>query len=114
MMSIVIYGTNKCKVTQKAIRFFKERGINPQFFDLRERSLSGGEAKKIYSFLGDDVLDKDSSVYKKRFAYYDAETEELIVEYPELIKTPVVKCGQRYSCGFDESSWKVFCESVKV
>lgn len=113
MASIVIYGTKKCKTTQKALRFFKERGITPQFFDLKERSLSEGEADKITAYLGETVLDIDSQLYKKKFAYYDADTKELITEHPELIKTPIVKCGQKYSCGNNPDLWKSFFETVK-
>ena len=38
-MNIQIFGTKKCNDTKKAERFFKERRIQYQFIDLKEKSL---------------------------------------------------------------------------
>ena len=36
-MEVQVIGTLKCKDTQKAIRFFKDRGIKIHFLDLNEK-----------------------------------------------------------------------------
>ncbi|KAA3631214.1 MAG: ArsC family transcriptional regulator, partial [Calditrichaeota bacterium] len=46
-MILQIFGTKKCKDSQKAIRFFKERSINFQFIDLAEKAMSKGELESI-------------------------------------------------------------------
>lgn len=33
-MNVMIFGIQKSRDTKKALRFFKERGIKPQFVDL--------------------------------------------------------------------------------
>lgn len=44
---VQIFGTKKCKETQKALRFFKERNIKNQFIDLTQKGFSAGELKSI-------------------------------------------------------------------
>jgi arsenate reductase-like glutaredoxin family protein len=46
-MNIQIFGTKKCRDTQKTERYFKERRIPYHFVDLTERGLSKGELDKI-------------------------------------------------------------------
>jgi len=44
---IKIFGTKKCSDTNKAIRFYKERGMKFQFIDLNEKAISKGELQSI-------------------------------------------------------------------
>ena len=37
-MDVQIFGTAKCKNTQKALRFFKERRVGVHFVDLNQRA----------------------------------------------------------------------------
>jgi len=46
-MNIQIFGTKKCKETQKAERYFKERRIPFHFRDLTEKGLAKGELDNI-------------------------------------------------------------------
>ena len=47
IMNIQIFGTKKSSDTRKAERFFKERGIEFQSVDLKEKSLSKGEFQSV-------------------------------------------------------------------
>ena len=38
-MILQIFGTKKSNNTQKALRFFKERGVEIQFIDLHEKNI---------------------------------------------------------------------------
>ena len=55
-MIIQIFGTKKCKDTQKAIRFFKERKITTQVVDLTQKGMSKGEIKKVATAVGIENL----------------------------------------------------------
>ena len=55
-MNIQIFGTKKCNDTKKAQRFFKERRINFQFIDMKEKEMSKGEFNKIQKQL-DSLVD---------------------------------------------------------
>ena len=48
---IQVFGTKKCNITGKALRFFKERGIKIQFINLSEKGLSKGELISISRFI---------------------------------------------------------------
>ena len=51
-MNIQIFGTKKCNDTKKAERFFKERRIQYQFIDLKEKALSKGELQSVKKAIG--------------------------------------------------------------
>ena len=46
-MNIQIMGTKKCRDTQKAERYFRERNIQYQFRDLTIKGVSKGELENI-------------------------------------------------------------------
>lgn len=107
-MSIQVIGTQKCKDTKKAIRFFKERSIPHHFVDLKERPLSAGELNNILRFISDeDILDTQSKYYQKKgMAYMEYDLKEELLDHPELIKTPIVRSSKGAVSGVDEASWK--------
>jgi arsenate reductase-like glutaredoxin family protein len=107
-MNIQIYGTKKCKATQKAQRFFKERRINFQFIDLNVKGMSKGEINKVAANVGlENMIDKESKQYEKRnlkYIVHDILTE--LMEDPLLLKTPVVRNGNKATIGLDTETWK--------
>jgi len=109
-MALQIFGRLKCRDTQKAIRFFKERRIDFQFIDLAEKKISKGELTSILKYIKiDDLIDKDSREFKDRgLAYMSNDGEELILENPALVKTPIVRSALRAYNGNDAQEWKKF------
>jgi len=107
-MNIQIIGTKKCKETQKAERYFKERGIPFYFRDLTEKSLAKGELDNISRVIPlDDLINRESKRFKDRgmqFMVYDIE-EELLAD-PLLLKTPVVRNENRATVGYKPEVWK--------
>ncbi len=107
-MIIQIFGTKKCKETQKAMRFFKERKIEIQFIDLTQKGMSRGEIKKVSSAIGiDNLINKESDAFLNkglRYASYDG--EDILFKYPQIMVTPVVRCGNKASVGFAPEEWK--------
>ena len=95
-MNIQIFGTKKCKETQKAERFFKERRIQFHFRNLTEKGISKGELENIKRAVPiDDLFDDEGKQFKKRnleFMVYD--TEEELLNDPLLFKTPIVRNGK--------------------
>ncbi len=107
-MNIQIIGTKKCKETQKAERYFKERGIPFHFRDLTEKSLAKGELDNISRVIPlEDLIDKESKRFKDRgmqFMVFDIE-EELLND-PLLIKTPIVRNEKLVTIGYQPEIWK--------
>ena len=59
-LNIQLIGTKKCRDTQKAERFFKERKIPFQFRDLAEKGISKGELDNISSVIPlEELIDKE-------------------------------------------------------
>ena len=107
-MNIQIFGTRKCRETQKAERFFKERGIKFHFRDLSEKGISKGELENIKKVTSiEDILDSEGKQFKKRnlkFMMYNSE-EELLND-PLLFKTPIVRNGYLVTVGYQPNTWK--------
>ena len=110
-MEVQVFGTKKCKDTQKALRFFKERRITVHFVDLNERPASLGELKRFEQKFGAEALiDREGKRYKERgmhVAHYPtASTLPRLVEDPLLLKTPLVRYGNLLTVGLAEATWR--------
>jgi len=107
-MNIQIIGTKKCKETQKAERYFKERKIPFHFRDLSENGLAKGELDNILRVISlDDLIDRESKRFKDRgmqFMVFDIE-EELLAD-PLLLKTPIVRNEKLVTVGYKPDVWK--------
>jgi arsenate reductase-like glutaredoxin family protein len=107
-MNVQVIGIKRCQDTNKAVRFFKERKIQFHFVDLNERPLSKGELNNISRYVGlENLMDKDGKEYKNQqleYKVYDLET--ILLENPLLLKTPIVRIGQKSSLGFQQDLWK--------
>jgi arsenate reductase-like glutaredoxin family protein len=112
---IQIFGTKKCRNTQRALRFFKERRIEVQFRDITVKPPSPGELDDMAASLGgyDALLDTENSAAKERgLVYLSYESREELLRDALLYKTPLVRAGRGKGntvAGLDESAWKGFC-----
>jgi arsenate reductase-like glutaredoxin family protein len=107
---IQVFGTKKCKETQKTLRFFKERGIATHFIDLAQKGPSPGELKKIAAVLGlENLLDKESAAYRKgQLEYMSYDLESKLLEDPLLLKTPLVRNEGKVALGYVPEIWKAW------
>ncbi len=107
-MNIQIIGTKKCKDTQKAERFFKERRVQFHFKDLNVKGLSKGELNNITRTIDlESLIDKEGKQYRKRnLEYMVFDLEEELLNDPLLLKTPIVRNGGKVTIGYDPETWK--------
>lgn len=110
-MNIQIFGTKKCNDTKKAQRFFKERRINYQFIDMKEKEMSKGELRSVCNSIGglDNILDekcKDQDALALIKYIAEDEKEEKILANQQVIKTPVVRNGKQATVGYEPEVWK--------
>ncbi|HAQ61476.1 TPA: ArsC family transcriptional regulator [Candidatus Delongbacteria bacterium] len=107
-MNIQIFGRKKSSATKKAERFFSERRIKFHSVDIDEKQISKGELESIFAGLEnkEDLIDKDSKLYKAKYAYlrFDIFTELLANQ--ELIKLPVIRNGKKAAVGDRPEIWK--------
>ncbi|HOX17990.1 MAG TPA: ArsC/Spx/MgsR family protein [Spirochaetales bacterium] len=107
-MALQVFGTKKCKDTQKAERWFKERDLRYQFVDLAEKGISPGELRAVSDAVGKEtLLDRESPRYAKRgLAWMEHDPEEEALADPLLLRTPIVRDGRKAVMGFDPEGWK--------
>lgn len=110
-----VIGTLKCRETQKVMRYFKERGVNPHFLDLNQKGLSPGELTNIQRSISiEDLIDKESKEYKKKnMQYMVFSIEDALLENPQLVKTPITRLGTKSVLGFDTAKLSEFAEQLK-
>jgi arsenate reductase len=110
--NLQIFGTRKCPDTRKAQRFFHERRIPFHMIDLAEKGPSPGELRKIAAAVGgvEALIDREGRRYVDKGLKYAAPTgprvEEKLLEDPLLMRTPVVRAGDRATVGFVPEVWK--------
>jgi len=111
-MVVQIFGTKKCKDTQKAVRFFKERNIKTQFINLKEKGVSAGELKSISNSVPlKELVDGDGKEIEKReleYILYGPEQSifDKLLDFPLLLKTPIVRNGKKATLGVKLDVWK--------
>ena len=116
---IQIFGTEKCKVTRAAQRFFTDRAIKVQFVELREKGLSKGELASVAKAVGGmrSLFAAQGARAKERGLQYLAPDEvriaELLETDPLLLVTPIVRDGTRAAVGPAEKDWKAFADVAK-
>ena len=107
-MNIQVFGLKKCRETQKAERYFKERKIPFHFVDLREKGLSKGELEKVKATVGiDKLLNRDGKEYSRlNMQYIVHNREEMMLKYPLLLNTPIVRNGLQATVGYCPEVWQ--------
>ena len=108
-MNIQIFGTKKCFDTKKAERYFKERRINFQFIDLKEKSLSKGELSSVKNSVGlENLINKSAKDYKKLNLDKIRSSEmkeEILLNNPKLFNSPIVRNGNLATLGYKKEVW---------
>ena len=109
-MNIQIFGRSKCFDTKKAERYFKERRIKFQSIDLPRYGMSKKEFESVRAAVGlENLIDPkapDADLIK--YMANDAARIERLLEYPDNIKTPVVRNGKQATVGYCPEVWKTW------
>jgi arsenate reductase-like glutaredoxin family protein len=109
--TVQVFGTKKCADTRKAERWFKERGIAVAVIDLKQRGLSPGELKSVAAQLTlEALIDRDGARYRDRGLKYAAPTgariEQMLLDDPLLLRTPIVRRGREATLGYQPEVWE--------
>ena len=110
-MNIQIFGTKKSKDSQKAERFFKERGIKFQYVDMKIKGLSKGEFESVRKAVGgleamidQNCRDKDLLALITYIAEEDR--AEKVLENQSVLLLPIVRNGKQATVGYQPDVWK--------
>lgn len=113
-MNVQLFGTKKCAETRKAERYFKERGIKPHVVDLAQKGMAAGELRNVAARVGgiEALIDRGGKRYLEKGLAYAAPTgpriEQMLVEDPLLLRTPIVRSDGRATVGFVPEIWKTW------
>ena len=106
-----IFGLKNSQTTRAAERFFKERGVGIHFVDLKQKPMAPGEIRRFierYTLQG--LLEREGKPYSNANLQYlrvsDTELLERIERTPDLLKLPLVRCGNKISVGNDPEGWR--------
>ena len=110
-MSIQIFGTKKSKDSQKAERFFKERGIKFQYVDMKMKGLSKGEFESVLKAVGglEAMIDrncKDKDLLALVTYIAEEDRAEKVLENQSVLLLPIVRNGKQATVGYQPEVWK--------
>jgi len=95
---------------RKAERYFKERNIKYQYIDLNQKGLSKGELESVKASIGlKNLIDEQAKDYNKLNLNRIGSTsmrEEILLNHPQLYKTPIVRNGRLATIGYQPEVWK--------
>lgn len=108
---MVVYGIKTCGSVKKAIKFFKDNGVDFEFVDIKKEPVS---KQKIESWLEKVSIDK---LFNSRGTKYrtlklkelnldDKGKQEWLAKENLLIKRPVIEYKGDVIVGFDEDEYK--------
>lgn len=109
-MNIQIFGTSKCFDSKKAQRWFKERRLKFQPIDMIKFGISRGELTSVKNAVGLNALIKTQHPDATLLEYlaFDEDKFEKLLEYPALIRTPIVRNGKQATIGFCPDIWETW------
>jgi len=108
---VQIFGLKNSSTTRAAERFFKERRIQIQLVDLKQKAMAPAEIRRFTDRFGlVALIDVESKFYEDAGLKYlrvtDQEMLDRIEKEPRLLKLPLVRAGNKVAVGLDEPAWK--------
>ena len=104
---IKLYGIRNCDTVRKAIKYLDVNDIRYQFIDYRKNPISIEKLQTIVSIVGwENLINRRSTTYRslsekqKKNINYD-----LVLNYPTLIKRPVLISEDEVLVGFSEKKY---------
>ncbi|MDP6727533.1 MAG: Spx/MgsR family RNA polymerase-binding regulatory protein [Gammaproteobacteria bacterium] len=104
---IQLYGISNCDTVRKAIKYLDINDIRYQFIDYRKNPISLEKLQTIVSIVGwENLINRRSTTYRslsekqKKNINYD-----LVLNYPTLIKRPVLISEDEVLVGFSENKY---------
>jgi arsenate reductase-like glutaredoxin family protein len=109
-VNVQVFGFKNCQDTRKAQRFFAERRIPVHFVDMDERPASRGELRRFAERFGAAALiDREHPRFRALGLHVSGDSPQRLLDRaltePRLLRTPLVRGGQRVSIGHQPEEW---------
>lgn len=107
-----IYGIKNCDTMKKALRWLNENGIDYRFHDYRKDGLDKKQLQAWASELGwEKLLNRRGTTWRRlpettRETINKTSAITLMLEYPAMIKRPLLDTGGKLTLGFDADTYQ--------
>jgi arsenate reductase len=111
---ITLYGIKNCETMKKAFAWLDEYGVEYVFHDYKKAGVDAPRLKQWVKHMGwKTLLNVKGTTWRKLTPEQQADMTQakavaLMIEYPSLIKRPVVETGQQLLVGFDPAMFASF------
>lgn len=112
-LSMKLYGIPNCNTVKTARQWFSDKGITVVFHDYKKQGVPEEQLDHWINSLGwETVLNRRGTTWRQldeatRQQVSDAASARaLMLQYPSLIKRPIVEAAERVIAGFDESVYE--------
>lgn len=113
-MNLLLYVYKRNFDTQKAERFLKERKIPFQVMDLKKHRLGMRELELFARKVGArGLMDLQNKTVKSHPAAHTPDEQAILAylaESPQLLRSPILRDGQRVMVGFDPQELSLWLE----
>ncbi|MGB7317676.1 MAG: hypothetical protein WBC85_06895 [Planktotalea sp.] len=101
---MMIYGLNTCALSQKAFKAMQAAGKDVSFRDVRAEPLSEAELAELIVEFGDRLVDRTTNDWRGLSDWLKhSEAEAQIAAKPKLMARPVIRDGDTFYLGWDET-----------
>ena len=103
---MIIYGISSCSTVSKARRFLEAKNYEFQFYDFKKQGVDEALISTLESQVGWEImLNKRSTTWRQLDESQKKDVGQtkaiaLMVEYPTLIKRPLLKTSEQVLVGF--------------
>ena len=106
-----IYGIKTCDKVKKAVSWLQNNGVEYQYVDLRSKAFDNSKIGDWLRKIGyEQLLNKKSRTWRNldesiTSNIQDSHILSLLVEYPTLIKRPILESSDKLIIDFDEEKY---------
>ena len=116
MMTLKIYGIKNCDTMKKAFAWLETNGLAYEFIDYKQAGVAQAHLPDWCARAGWEILlNRRGLMWKKLSDAERAEVDEtkakiLMLQYPSLIKRPILDSGSQLLVGFDP---EIYAKTLK-
>lgn len=110
--TITMYGIKNCDTIKKAQKWLQANEIEFTFHDYRKDGIDLSMLETFAAQLGwENLLNKRGTTYRQLSDEQKADIDQqkalaLLVEYPAMVKRPVLVAGDKYQLGFKADQYQ--------
>ncbi len=105
MTDLALYGIPTCDICKKALKALTSEGREVAFRDVRGQPLDEAEWDVLVAEFGDALVNRKSTTYRSFGAFLrESEVEAQLAAQPTVMKRPVIRAGDSWWLGWDETT----------